>query len=114
MFKEELAKNSTKKMLYGAMLDELNSHMLEMTGLPYDGIHVVWGDPLPVSEMEEIQALTADYALGVVSKRTAAGIRNYDYDEESSRLAEERASANALGGDLLRNFLAGRGEGTNA
>ena len=112
MFKEELAKNNTKQMLYGVLLDTVNENLLMMAGLPNDAGQIIWGDPLPTNPLEEIQSLTADKALGIVSNQTIAQTRNYDWEKESARIAEETTASNALGGNMLRDFLAGRN--TNA
>jgi hypothetical protein len=111
MYKDELAKNATKQMLYGALLCEVNQHLLTMAGWSGDNTDpgdVVWGDPLPTNPIEEITALEKDKELGIVSNKTISQIRDYDYEQEQAQIAEEKKTAGALGGSLLRDFMAGR------
>jgi hypothetical protein len=107
MYKDEIEKNNTKKMLYGDLLCTVNKNLLTMAGLNNDPGTVTWGDPLPVNEKEEIEALTADKALGIVSDETISQIRNYDFADEQAKLAKEKSQRDALGGNILRDFLAG-------
>lgn len=111
MYKDEIAKNNTKQMLYGTLLREVNRHLLEVEGmagaLPGE---VVWGDPLPVDPIGEITALEKDMQLGIVSKKTMSQIRNYDYNQEQENIAEEKQGEDTLGGALLASFMAGRGQ----
>lgn len=108
MYKDELAKNATKQMLYGVLLRNINQHLLDIYGAgSLDPGYVIWGDPLPTNTLEEVQTLQADINLGLLSRKTATQIRNYNYEQEAENIAEERATEKALGGNLLRDFLAG-------
>lgn len=114
MFKEEIAKNNVKRMLYGDLLSTVNRNLLTMAGWSGDATDpgdVVWGEPLPENPLEEIQALTADRALGIVSLKTVSQIRDYDYEQEQAQLAEEKKTAGTLGGSLLADFLANKNQG---
>ena len=110
MYKDELAKNATKQMMYGVLLREVNQHLLDIYGVgSLDPGYVVWGDPLPTNTLEEVQTLQTDINLGLLSRKTATRIRNYNYEQETENIAEEKAADKALGGNLLRDFLAGGG-----
>jgi hypothetical protein len=110
MYKDELAKNATKQLLYGTLMTQVNEHLLELNGMQNaDAGQIIWGDPLPTNELEEVQTLQADMNMGILSLKTATQIRDYDYEQEQEALAEEAANKQQTGGNLLRDFLAGGG-----
>jgi hypothetical protein len=116
LYKSELGKNNTKRMLYGDLLGEINYRLLRIAGYSGEEANpgvVVWGDPLPTNELEQSQVLTADKNMGIVSKQTVAQRRGYEWEDEQERIAAEISNANTenpnIGGQLIRNFLAGRG-----
>lgn len=111
LFKNELAKNATKQLLYGDLLLNVNNRLLKLSG--FDGADadpgkVVFGDPLPVDDREEIATVKEEIALGLLSLETGAKRRNIDWEIEQERKAKEKAESATLGGDMIRNFLAGK------
>jgi hypothetical protein len=111
LFKNELAKNSTKQLLYGDLLLNVNNRILRLSGFEGENADpgkVVFGDPLPVDDREEIATTKEEIALGLLSLESGAKRRNIDWKVEQGRLAKEKAASSTLGGDMIRNFLAGR------
>lgn len=109
LYMDALNKNATKQLLYGDALTEINRRLLILNGAgdDADGGAVIWPETLPVNEIEQTQALTADANLGLVSRQTAAGERGYDWDTEQERLAGEQASGDNVGAAILRAFSQG-------
>jgi len=112
LFKNELAKNATKQLLYGELLSQVNNRLLQINGFSSeqaDPGKVIFGDALPTNDTEAIQVLIQEKDLGIISLQTAAKARGYDWEEEQKRLADEKQAAGNLGGNMIRDFLAGRG-----
>lgn len=113
LFKNELAKNATKQLLYGDLLLSVNNRLLQLAG--FNGANadpgkVIFGDALPSNDTEEVQTLTDERALGIVSTETVAKKRGYDWTEEQKRMANEKKAAGNVGADMIRQFLAGNGQ----
>ena len=109
LYMDALSRLHTKQELYGDALVEINRRILVLSGdTNADGGAVVWKDILPQSETEETQALEADLRMGIVSKKTVAVARGYDWDEEQERMAEEQQSQDNVGAAILRAFTQGR------
>jgi len=96
----------TKRNTYGDLYTEATRRALIVAGRGEADVSIVWPEMLP----SDSETLIADQTLGIVSKRTLAGKRGYDYDVEVARMEEEsgsgpRASEDALAGmlDALRN-----------
>lgn len=109
LFKNELAKNATKQLLYGDLLKEVNRRMLVLSG--YDGVNadpgkVKFGNPLPENDTEKLDALEKERTMGVVSLETAAKELGRDWEDEKERLAGEKKDT--AGGNLIRDILAGK------
>jgi hypothetical protein len=107
LYKDELAKNNTKQMLYGDLLCTINRNLLTMAGLNNDPGKVVWGDPLPTNIVEKTTELKAEKDLGVVSDETISLELNRDFKDEQQKRANEKSQQDKVGGNLLRDFLAG-------
>jgi hypothetical protein len=109
LFMDALAKLGTKRQLMGEALIDLNDRILTMGDMTHDdGGSVKWSDALPTNEQEETAAVQADMAMGILSKQTAASIRNYDYEQEKQLIAEEKQSEGNIGAALLAAF--GKGQ----
>lgn len=113
LFKNELAKNATKQLLYGDLLLQVINRILRIEG--YNGADanpgkVIFGDPLPTDDMEKITVLEKEKAMGVVSNETIAKERGRDWKDEQARLAKEKQAAGNVGSSLIRDFLAGKGQ----
>lgn len=108
LYLDSLAKLHTKQVLYGDALQEINHRLMVIAGIPHDTVgEIVWPDPLPASDTEEVAAIKADTELGILSKQSASTIRGYDWELEQERLDEERAAGDSLGATLLRAFNQG-------
>lgn len=111
LFKNELAKNATKQLLYGDLLLNVNNRLLQLSGFSgekADPGKIQFGEALPVDDVEQITTLEKERALGIRSNESLAKERGIDWKVEQERLASEKAASNTLGGDMIRNFLAGR------
>lgn len=113
LFKNELAKNATKQLLYGDLLLSVNNRLLQLAG--YKGANadpgkVVFGDALPSNDTEAVKTLTDEKALGIVSNETIAKARGYDWKEEQARLANEKKATGNAGSVIIRDFLAGKNQ----
>ena len=111
LFKNEIAKNSTKQLLYGDLLLTVNNRLLQLAGFKgadADPGKVIFGDPLPSNDTETVQTLQTEMGLGIRSKETAAKSRGINWEEESERLTKEKTQAGNVGSSLIRNFLAGK------
>lgn len=111
LFKDELHKNNTKRQLYGDGLLTINHRLLRLAnfkGEEADPGSVVWPDPLPSDDLAVTQALTSDIGNGLVSKQTASGLRDYDWESEQERMAAEQVAGGDVGAQILRAFGQGR------
>ena len=111
LYKNEIAKNATKQLLYGDLLLTVNNRLLQLAG--FKGVNadpgkVIFGDPLPTNVVEAVQTLQSEMGLGIRSKETAAKSRGIDWEEESERLVKEAADKKVSGGNMIRDFLAGK------
>jgi hypothetical protein len=111
LFKNEIAKNATKQLLYGDLLLSVNNRLLQLAG--FDGADanpgkVIFGDPLPSDDTEALTALKEEMAMGIRAKESAAKERKIDWDVEQERLAKEKQAAGNVGSSIIRNFLAGK------
>jgi len=109
LYQDALAKNETKRRLFGRGLLEMVHRLLILEGRPGDPGEIVWGDPLPVNDAEINAAHEFDLANGLASKETIATRRGYDWEQESERLDAEGQTNTNLGAALLAAF--DRGEG---
>jgi hypothetical protein len=114
LFFDGLAKLHTKQELYGEALCDINHRLLVLANFAegdQDPGVVVWPDPVPTNEVEQVQALTFDINMGLLSKQSAAGIRGYEWETEQERIDGEREAQQAqgdnIGAILLRNFERG-------
>ena len=69
---------------------------------------MIWPDTLPENESEEVAGLKFDLESGIVSKKTAARDRGYDWDVEQERIEEEKVAGGSVGELLLRQFEQGQ------
>jgi hypothetical protein len=112
LYGDLIEKTTTKQLLYGDALVELNRRILDFRGKGDDKIVTVhWKDPLPPDERSEIQALGFDMQAKLCSKETASKKRGYDFETENERLEEEQKGQLNLGEVLLTNFNQGKNLG---
>jgi hypothetical protein len=115
IYNDALAKNATKRDLYGDAFEELNRRLLLIAGAPDSSNHVVWGDDMPFDEKESSAILVQDLNAGLVSKETASTQRGYTWKssedgkvqgEQDKIAAEKQADGNAAT-DALASLFAG-------
>lgn len=111
IYANELAKTKTKQGLYGNLISEVNYRLLRLMGYApaqSDPGVVIFADPLPRNETEEVTVVQSDLGAGIVSKQTAAERRGYDWEREQERLNAEKTLSSNAGAEIIRGFLAGR------
>ena len=105
LYQDALQKLGTKRELYEEGFQELNRRILALNGMEdVPECKVMWPEPMPENEPEEAAAIEVDMRLGLLSKQTASEIRGYKWDDEMTRMEEEKALGDTLGANLLRAF----------
>jgi len=114
LFSDAIDKTDTKRELYGDAILEINRRLLILAGNEnVDPGIIVWGSALPENPAEKIAEDTFLLNMGLASKKTIASKYDVDYDAEKTQIDEETKQKNAVGGNLLRDFIAGRNRGAN-
>jgi hypothetical protein len=108
LYQDSLAKNETKKQLYGDALLELNRRLLILAGMQPEEGHIEWPEPLPINTAEEIQGLTFDLQNGLVSNETVSEKRGYVWASENEKIQNEKSQGDNIGAMLLNNFNRGQ------
>jgi hypothetical protein len=112
LFSDALDKTDTKRELYGDAILEINRRLLALQDDSWNtdpGI-IVWKSALPENPVEQIAEDTFLLTNGLASKKTIAAKYDVDYDAEQAQLKIEAQNKNALGGSLLRDFLANKNQ----
>lgn len=110
LFNDLLLKTGIKRAFYGKALIELNRRLLDLSGFgPDNQTMLQWANPLPVDKTSETTSDQFDYNIGIVSGRTLATKRGYDYDQEQEYKAQEQTNNTTLGENLLNAFRNGQG-----
>jgi hypothetical protein len=92
LYKDTLAKNTTKRLHYGDGLRRVCQAALELAGFPTGvDVSVVWPDPLPSDPLPTAQALQLDVTVGGLSKTTYLKRRGYDPDQEAHNRMKDSA-----------------------
>lgn len=107
LYQDAVNKVSTKQHLYGEALLELNRRLLVIGGMNPDPGEVIWPDPLPVNGVDLSAEIQMDMGLGIVSKQTAAAIKQYDWEQEMERMEKEQAQGGNIGAQILKAFETG-------
>ena len=116
LYSDALAKNATRRELYGDALSELCRRMLMLAGAVDVGdVTVTWGADLPADEVEDAKLILADLAAGLVSKETASEARGYTWKSsndgteigEQDRIANESAATGDQANAALARLFAG-------
>ena len=89
LYQPLIEKTDSKRTLYGEMLQELCSHLLELGGYPGCSVTVTWPEMLPVDPLQELQTLLLMDQLGIVSKQTMAARIHLDWETEKEHIEEE-------------------------
>lgn len=108
LYQDAIAKNNTKKALYGEVLEELFRRLLILNNMPEEHGVIVWPDVLPANEVEQMSALKTELDLGLVSKETASQERGRDFEQENEKIATEKAQGDNIGEMLLQSFNRGQ------
>lgn len=123
LHKDSLAKIDTKRLLFGTALLAMVSRLLEMKGFENtDAGTIIWDDPIPQNEVEQMEMLEKQIDLGLVSKETAStelGRTWLAEDVEGNPTGEKvkiereqeeaRLQNDTIGGELLNRFIRGEG-----
>jgi hypothetical protein len=110
LFNDLLLKTGIKRSFYGKTLIELNRRLLELSGYGNDNQTTLhWPNPLPVDKVSETTADTFDLMNQLVSKRTMATKRGYDYDQETEYMNQEQTNNKTLGEEMIKAFRNGQG-----
>ncbi len=108
IYQDALARIGVKRELLGEALEEINRRLLIIGGFANtDPGEVVWEDPLPVNDQEQVTALQAELNMGVVSKQTVSESRGHDWQTEQERMDAEKAAGDNIGAALLNAFNRG-------
>lgn len=91
LYQPLLELTETKRDTYGDVYSEATRRALIVGGKPDVEITPSWPEMLPA----DTQTLIDDQTLGIVSKRTLAEKRGYDFDVEEARIEEEKGSGPA-------------------
>lgn len=72
--------------------------IMELQNKPIEGVKpkITWPMALPMSELEATQTVQMQIDMGVLSKESAAGVLNIDWQQEQERLDSEGADAQAM------------------
>lgn len=91
LFRDSIAKLTTKRLTYGDGLKRICERLLELGGFTGMEINIVWPDPLPNDPLAQASALEKDVTVGGISQRTYQERRGYDPDAEDKAKEKERA-----------------------
>lgn len=110
LFQPLMQKTAQKRPLYGEMLEEINSAVLELAGFTvasgdYAGVENEWPQVLPHDPMQDWSVAAEKNAMGV-SKYTILTENGYDPDEELQRSQDEKQQ-----GVIQAQAMFGRGQG---
>lgn len=112
LFSDSISKMETKRELYGEAFREINRRLLLIAGMPPVKCEVVFGNPLPVNEQEEIELDKQALEMGVVDKQTVSEkwAKRYGQDWETiqERMQEQKGAESNIGSILLRRFNQGQ------
>jgi hypothetical protein len=109
LYSDALAKNATKRLLYGEALLELTRRVLVLQG--FEGTAsapgvLEWGEALPANEQENAELVLADYQAGLIDQETALRLRGYDAEDVLQKVQAEQKNKQNAGGLLLADFFA--------
>jgi hypothetical protein len=107
LFMDALDKLQVKRVLYENGLKQIIIALIYFsTGnvISIGDVQISWPDPLPFNDMEEIEQIEKEMSLGILSKRTAALLRNRDFDTEITHILEESEFEKNIGSRLMALF----------
>lgn len=90
LYQDALQKLATKRELYGDGLLELVRRLLVIGGFAAtDPGEIIWPDPLPANQVEEVAGLQFDLTNQLVSRQTVSTKRGYSWEDEQTRMDAE-------------------------
>jgi Phage portal protein, SPP1 Gp6-like len=95
-------RTGTKHLTYGWVISEIARRILELRGLKGWTISLGWPDSTPSDPKADAEADESEIRMKVVSRRTIAEKRGYDWDEEQKRMAEEAEAGAEAAAKALR------------
>jgi hypothetical protein len=99
LFSDLLQKTAVKRLTYGRVISEVNSHLLEMAGFGPGILPICkWEDPLPTDERAQLEMDKFELESKLASKRTIQRRRGLDPDVEDKQIAIEAERAAAFRG----------------
>jgi hypothetical protein len=104
LFMDALNKIHTKQRLYGDALLELNKRLLIIADMNPDPGEIIWPDPLPKDGVSLSAELKSDIEIGILSRQSAANKKQYDYQLEQERIADEEVQNGDITQALLQGF----------
>ena len=102
LYQPLIEKTDQKRLTYGRLISEITRRGLIIGGQGEHKANVSWPEMLPADS----ETLIADQALGIVSKRTLAAKRGYDFDVELLRMEEETSGGPTSTEDVLSRMMA--------
>ena len=108
LYNDALDKTSTKRDNMGEALLELVHRLLILDNRAGESGYIEWPDPLPVNEQESVVTDSFELDRGIVSKKTVAERRGYDWENEQEEMNEERMGEESIGTVLMRAFERGQ------
>lgn len=108
LYQDAVAKVNSKREICGDALSDLNGRLLQLGG--YNGVNggvVIWQDPLPVNDQEQIAEDEFTIGNKLVSRETVATRRGFNWEREQERIQAEQAQGDNIGAALLRAFNGG-------
>lgn len=114
LFTEALAKNAKKRLLAGRGLSEMLRRVGVLLDQDWNGVKVVWADPLPENTAEQVANAKEVIAMGVSSRQTEAERLGYDWEREKARRAKEEQNDQVQAGISLAAALTRFDQGNQA
>lgn len=105
LFTEALGKNAKKRRLAGRGLANLITCVGTLMGQMWNGVKVVWADPLPENKVEQVTNAKEEIAMKVSSRQTQSERLGYDWQRELKQMADEKQADTMDLGTMLMNNL---------
>jgi len=108
IYQDNESKINTMRLMMGEAIVQLVMRCQMIAGMQPLSCEVVWPEFIPVNPTEQTQTLVEQKAAGFVDNETAILELGRDPQAVKERLEAEKANSQALGGDMIRQFLAGK------